>query len=125
MKDSSIAKKMAKFIELSTLGVSKEAQSRAAQVLRLVAKEYKQGVIDDPKTRISFEELLSGEDSLSLGSGSLAKEPFFQFGSSEMENRWRVLRLALNESLVFGLPTFEPDFCTFLGIVKSPTPGNF
>lgn len=42
MKDAEVAKKMVKFMEISTIGVSKEAQHRAARVLeKIVAGEAK------------------------------------------------------------------------------------
>ena len=43
MKDQEVAKKMTKFIELNTIGVSKDSQLRAAKVLRAVSDSWELG----------------------------------------------------------------------------------
>lgn len=86
VKDAEVAKRMVKFIEISTIGVSKEAQFRAATVLEKIAAGY---------------------------SGGEAR-CFFEFGKSVMAERWRKLREALegNEELL-QLPEFPLQYCSF------------
>ncbi|RHN63478.1 putative transaminase [Medicago truncatula] len=90
VKDPEVAKKMTKFIELNTIGVSKDSQLRAAKVLKAVSdsceEEYSQG----------------GEES------------FFKYSYKALEQRWKLLRVAVDSGGLFSLPKFSSAFCTFL-----------
>ncbi|KAH1112017.1 hypothetical protein GLYMA_04G186700v4 [Glycine max] len=97
VKDQEVAKKMTKFIELNTIGVSKDSQLRAAKVLRAVS------------------------DSWELGN-SKESESFFKFSHKLMANRWKQLRLVVESSELFSLPKFSPAFCTFFNQVLEPQP---
>lgn len=100
MKDKEVAKKMTKFIELNTIGVSKDSQLRAAKVLRAVSE--------------SCEQDRRSNDT----------ESFFKFSYNLMAHRWKQLRAAVQRSGMFSLPTFSPAFCTFFTQVLEPQPGN-
>ncbi|KAL1347387.1 hypothetical protein HN51_023473 [Arachis hypogaea] len=96
VKDKEVAKKMTKFIELNTIGVSKDSQLRAAKVLRAVS------------------------DSCELQGGG---ESFFQFSHKIMSDRWKQLREAVQRSNgFFSVPTFSPSFCTFFNQNLEPHP---
>lgn len=99
VKDKEVAKKMTKFIELNTIGVSKDSQLRAAKVLRAVSD--------------SCEEENSQEG-----------ESFFKFSHNLMANRWKQLREVVDSSQLFSLPQFSPAFCNFFNQVVEPQPGN-
>ncbi|XP_015882478.3 tryptophan aminotransferase-related protein 2 isoform X1 [Ziziphus jujuba] len=101
VKDPQVARKMTKFIELNTIGVSKDSQLRAAKVLKVVADSCE-------KTRTS--------------SSSEYNESFFQFSYRVMDQRWQQLREVVNSSSVFSLPDFPPDFCHYHGQVLEPRP---
>lgn len=100
MKDADVAKKMIKFIELSTIGVSKDSQLRAARVLKVAA------------------------DSCYQAGSSEFSESFFEFNYHLMAERWQLLREAVNVSGLFTLPQFSSGFCRFLQQVSDPQPGK-
>ncbi|KAF7806049.1 Tryptophan aminotransferase-related protein 2 [Senna tora] len=87
VKDREVAKKMTKFIELNTIGVSKDSQLRAAKIMRVVS------------------------DSCEQREG----ESFFEFNYKVLVQRWKQLRAVVERSGLFSLPTFSPAFCTFYG----------
>lgn len=90
VKDKEVAKKMTKFIELSSIGVSKDSQLRAAKILQAVS---------DSSTRVG---------------GSKAGNNFFEFSFNLMEERWKQLREAVESSVgSFSLPEFPPAFCKY------------
>ncbi|KAG2399198.1 Tryptophan aminotransferase-related protein [Vigna angularis] len=97
VKDKEVAKKMTKFIELNTIGVSKDSQLRAAKVLRAVSDSWEQG-------------------------NSKEGESFFKFSHKLMANRWKQLRLVVEHSELFSLPKFSQSFCTFFKQVLEPQP---
>ncbi|XP_011046207.1 PREDICTED: tryptophan aminotransferase-related protein 2-like [Populus euphratica] len=96
VKDEEVAKKMVKYVELNTIGVSKDSQLRAAKVLQVVT--------DGCKYPTSEE-------------GSL-----FDFAAHLMEERWKLLRAAVRQSGLFTLPEFPPGSCRFLNISFAPRP---
>uniref|UniRef100_A0A2P2IIT1 Alliin lyase n=1 Tax=Rhizophora mucronata TaxID=61149 RepID=A0A2P2IIT1_RHIMU len=96
VKDQEIAKKMTKFIELSTIGVSKDSQLRAAKVLEVASN--------------------SCEHPASI------KVSLFEFGYRQMAERWRLLRAAVKQSGLFSLPEFSPGLCKFSGRSFEPLP---
>ncbi|KAB1216245.1 Tryptophan aminotransferase-related protein 2 [Morella rubra] len=99
VKDQEVARRMIKFIELSTIGVSKDAQVRAAKILRLVS------------------------DSSERAASSEQDESFFEFSHHLLAKRWKLLREAVEHSEIFSLPVFPPAFCTFRKQVSEPQPG--
>ncbi|CAM6126897.1 unnamed protein product [Calypogeia fissa] len=112
--DLEVAQKMAKFIELNSIGVSKDAQIRTTQILRAVAKAYEVGGDDgivDVRTMSEAVEV------------HMEKQGLFHFGASEMAYRWQRLRSALASGVRFSLlPEFEPALCTFFRQKRSATP---
>lgn len=100
VKDQEIAKRMTKFIELNTIGVSKDSQIRAAKVLHHVADSTEHGP--------EFQE----------------SDNFFEFGYSLMAKRWTQLRAAVNRSNLFSLPSFPSGTCSFSGHTFKPQPGK-
>ncbi|CAK9138574.1 unnamed protein product [Ilex paraguariensis] len=101
VKDREIAKKMINFIELNTIGVSRDSQLRAAKILQAVSESYDH--VDNSKET----------------------EPFFEYGYNIMAKRWKQLRAAVNKSKLFSLPDFPPGTCTFTGRTFESQPGNF
>ncbi|KAJ6882264.1 tryptophan aminotransferase-related protein 2-like [Populus alba x Populus x berolinensis] len=95
VKDVEVAKKMVKFVELNTIGVSKDSQLRAAKVLQVV--------------------IHSCQYPTSLGS-------LFDFAAHLMEERWKLLRAAVRQSGLFTLPEFSPGSCSFLNRSFAPQP---
>ncbi|ERM94583.1 hypothetical protein AMTR_s00011p00049200 [Amborella trichopoda] len=102
VKDLEVAKRMTMFIVLNTIGVSKDSQLRAANILRTVISSYerKGGII--------------------MGRG--AYENFFKHGHELMSKRWERLRQAVDIHKRFSLPEFPSAFCNFLGRPSSTQP---
>ncbi|XP_057419865.1 tryptophan aminotransferase-related protein 2-like isoform X2 [Lotus japonicus] len=98
MRIGEVAKKMTKFIELATIGVSKDSQLRAAKVLKTVSDSCEQ------------ENFQDGES-------------FFEYSFKIMAQRWKLLREAVEGGGLFSLPQFSPAFCTFFDQVTEPQPG--
>ncbi|KAG1342848.1 tryptophan aminotransferase-related protein 1 [Cocos nucifera] len=90
VKDKDVAKKMVKFIELNTIGVSKDSQLRAAKILKVVSDGY---------------ELPNTENTSKL----------FDYGRRLMTMRWEKLREAVKASGIFSLPEFPSSTCKFTG----------
>ncbi|PHT28562.1 Tryptophan aminotransferase-related protein 2 [Capsicum baccatum] len=91
VKDKEVAKKMTKFIEISSIGVSKDSQLRAAKILDVIADTYEHTE--------KFDKV----------------KPFFHYGNNEMARRWRQLRSAVNKGQTFSLPDFPVEKCNFSG----------
>ncbi|CAN4099286.1 unnamed protein product [Withania somnifera] len=91
VKDEEVAKKMTKFIEISSIGVSKDSQLRAAKILDVIADTYEHTEKFDKAT------------------------PFFHYVNNEMAKRWRHLRSAVNKGQTFSLPDFPVEKCNFGG----------
>ncbi|XP_049403727.1 L-tryptophan--pyruvate aminotransferase 1-like [Solanum stenotomum] len=85
VKDKEVAKKMTKFIEISTIGVSKEAQLRAAKILEVVSDSCL-----DPKM-----------------------ENFFEYSQSLMSDRWKRLRQVVIANDFFVLQKYPFQYCLF------------
>lgn len=100
VKDQEVARRMIKFIELNTIGVSKDSQLRAATVLKAVSDS---------------SEHAGNWDGI---------ESFFEFSYRVMAERWKLLREVVNGSGMFSLPEFPRAHCTFLNRVFEPQPGN-
>ncbi|KAI3916757.1 hypothetical protein MKW92_009193 [Papaver armeniacum] len=88
VKDIDIALKMTKFIELNTIGVSRDSQLRAAKILAAVSDSCTDSAIS---------------------------ESFFEFSRRLMTQRWKQLRDAVRTSGLFSLPEYTSDFCNYYG----------
>ncbi|KAG0486083.1 hypothetical protein HPP92_008178 [Vanilla planifolia] len=97
VKDAEVARRMTKFIEVNTIGVSKDSQYRAVRILKAVCDGY---------------EL--------EGAGESAK--LFHFGRKVMARRWEKLREVLAANKVFGLMEFKKLHCEFMGKETLPLP---
>ncbi|KAF3629036.1 putative short-chain dehydrogenase TIC 32, chloroplastic-like [Capsicum annuum] len=82
---------MTKFIEISSIGVSKDSQLRAAKILDVIADTYEHTE--------KFDKV----------------KPFFHYGNNEMARRWKQLRSAVNKGQTFSLPDFPVEKCNFSG----------
>ncbi|OIT29702.1 PREDICTED: L-tryptophan--pyruvate aminotransferase 1-like [Nicotiana attenuata] len=85
VRDKEVARKMTKFMEISTIGVSKEAQLRAAKIL---------GVISDSCLDPTLEN-------------------FFEYSQSHMTKRWQKLREVVKGSDLFTLQKYPLQYCHF------------
>lgn len=90
---------MTKYIELNSLGVSKDSQFRTAKIIQLLCNDYQKFGLD-------------------------VSNNFFEYGNRVMAERWKNLRDVVGRSDVFSLPTFERQYCCFLGRPSRPYPGT-
>ncbi|KAG6519996.1 tryptophan aminotransferase-related protein 2-like [Zingiber officinale] len=90
VKDKEVAKRMIKFVELNSIGVSKDSQFRAAKILKAISDGYE---LPNPKNKYKL----------------------FDFGHLLMSVRWKRLREAVKVSGIFSLPEFQSSYCTFTG----------
>ncbi|PIA61752.1 hypothetical protein AQUCO_00200027v1 [Aquilegia coerulea] len=90
VKDKDVATKMKDFITISTIGVSKDSQLRAAKILRVVS-----------------------ESCQNTGPGNV--QNFFSYGRSRMNERWERLRAVIKQNGLFSLPEYSNQFCNFSG----------
>ncbi|KAK9050922.1 hypothetical protein SSX86_027547 [Deinandra increscens subsp. villosa] len=97
VKDKEVAKRMTKFMEVSTIGVSKESQLRVAKILQVVADRCKRF-------------------------GSPEGDDFFEFGKSVLTKRWEMLREAVKKTNMFTLPKYPLQHCTYTGDVTQAHP---
>uniref|UniRef100_A0A0E0BXQ4 Alliinase C-terminal domain-containing protein n=1 Tax=Oryza meridionalis TaxID=40149 RepID=A0A0E0BXQ4_9ORYZ len=95
VKDRAIARKMTKFVELNTIGVSKDSQMRAAKVLAAVSDGYERRPEQTKETKTATPPRL------------------FDFGRRKMVERWSMLRAAVAASGIFSLPEETSGFCNF------------
>ncbi|XP_062109483.1 L-tryptophan--pyruvate aminotransferase 1 [Humulus lupulus] len=91
VKDEAIARKMTKFIELSSIGVSKDSQIRAAKIMEVICEDYQ-----------DFKHHQNSNH-------------FFEYARKLMENRWKRLREVVARSNVFSLPKYSQEYCLFHG----------
>ena len=95
MKEKDVAIKMTKYIELSSIGVSRESQHRAAKIL---------GTVSDRSQCLGAD--------------------FFRFGKSLMAERWRKFKEVISCSRLFSVPKYMEEYCQFSGEHIEPHPGN-
>ncbi|KAF7021189.1 hypothetical protein CFC21_034176 [Triticum aestivum] len=96
VKDREVARRMTKFVELNTIGVSKDSQLRAAKVLSAVSDGY----VD----------------------GDASRHRLFDFGRRKMVERWRMLREAAAASGIFSLPAETSGRCNFANETAANNP---
>ncbi|XP_019163915.1 PREDICTED: L-tryptophan--pyruvate aminotransferase 1-like [Ipomoea nil] len=85
VKNKEVAKKMTKFIEISSIGVSKESQLRAAKIL---------GVVSDSCSNPQIQN-------------------FFQYTHTLLYQRWQKLRQVVKVSHLFTLQKYPIHYCRF------------
>ncbi|KNA23465.1 hypothetical protein SOVF_024580 [Spinacia oleracea] len=95
VKDEAVAKRMTKFIELNSIGVSKDSQIRAAKILQTVSD--------------SREHAGDSKD-------------FFETSYHHIERRWKQLREVVGKTGIFSTPEFPPAFCNYMSRLFSTQP---
>ncbi|KAG8366084.1 hypothetical protein BUALT_Bualt17G0039100 [Buddleja alternifolia] len=88
VKDEKVARKMVKFIQVNTIGVSKEAQLRAANIMEIISLSCQ---------RSKPRELAN----------------FFEYSQNLMVERWNKLRNAIKNNELFRVSKFPLQFCNF------------
>nr|AFG31373.1 tryptophan aminotransferase-like protein 1 [Pisum sativum] len=98
VKDIEIAKKMVLFLHLSSIGVSKESQVRAAKIIEVICDGH--------------------ENSKSTPSDRL----FFEYSKEMMKERWEKLKAVVEQSKVFTLPKYPSAYCHFTKEISEQYP---
>jgi L-tryptophan---pyruvate aminotransferase len=91
---------MVQFIEMSSIGVSKDSQIRAAKILKVISDGYE---FPDPECGLQF----------------------FHFGRRLLADRWQRLRQAVDASGRFSLPKFSFNFAEFFKEKSETYPGIY
>lgn len=99
VRDENVARKMVKFIEVNTIGVSKESQQRAASVMEMISLSCQKRKPCD-------------------------LENFFEYTHRIMAERWKRLRDTVKNSQLFHIPKFPSHYCKFSREVTGTYPGN-
>lgn len=99
VKDKEVARKMVKFMEVSSIGVSKESQLRAAKILGTICDDYQ-----------NF--------------GPKETENFFEYAKRIMIKRWEKLRETIKKSEIFSLPKYPQEYCIFSSEYAETYPGK-
>jgi L-tryptophan--pyruvate aminotransferase len=94
VKDRETARKMIEYIELNTIGVSKDSQLRVAKVLKVVSDSC----------------------------GNVTGKSFFDHSYDAMYERWKLLKQAAKDTKRFSVPDFVSQRCNFFGRVFEPQP---
>nr|GMC51615.1 L-tryptophan--pyruvate aminotransferase 1-like [Ipomoea batatas] len=95
VKDKEVAKKMIKFMEVSTIGVSKDSQLRAAKILGTVS--------DSCSTAADIEN-------------------FFVFSRNILKERWNRLREVVKAADLFTLLKYPTQYCRFAKDITDTVP---
>ncbi|KAJ4960504.1 hypothetical protein NE237_020414 [Protea cynaroides] len=101
VKDRKMAETMTKFIELNTIGVSKDSQLRAAKILKTISDSCQQNKSDQ-----LWNGAVAADEKL---------ENFFYCARNLMAERWKRLRNAIKDNGFFSLPEYPKKFCNFSG----------
>ncbi|TVU17333.1 hypothetical protein EJB05_33358, partial [Eragrostis curvula] len=96
VKDREVARKMVYFVDRSSIGVSKDSQLRAANILAVVSDAY-------------YDEL-RGVPRL------------FDFARRRMAERWQALRAAVAASGAFSLQEVASGYCNFTNQIVTACP---
>lgn len=96
VKDRETARKMTEYIELNTIGVSKDSQLRVAKVLKVVSDSCR----------------------------NETDKSFFDHSYDAMYERWKLLKQAAKYTKRFTVPDFASQRCNFFGKVFESQPGT-
>ncbi|RDX80790.1 L-tryptophan--pyruvate aminotransferase 1, partial [Mucuna pruriens] len=88
VKDIDVAKKMTRYVQLSSIGVSKESQIRVAKIVEVICNGYQK-------------------------IGSMESELFFEYSKRIMRERWEKFWKVVEQSKVFSVTKSPKTFCNF------------
>ncbi|KAK2427956.1 tryptophan aminotransferase-related protein [Trifolium repens] len=97
VKDIEVAKKMVTFVQSSSMGVSKESQTRAAKIIAVICDGY--------------QNFKSNESEL-----------FFEYSKRLMRERWEKFRGAVEQSMVFTVTKYPRAYCNFTNEISETYP---
>ena len=92
---------MTEYITISSIGVSKESQFRAAKIIEVVCNGS-QNVV-----------------------GSVKSESFFEYGRKILSKRWQKLRETIQNSEYLILPKYPQEHCLFSGKLAETLSGTY
>lgn len=98
MKDIEVAKKMTRYVHLSSIGVSRESQTRVSKIIRVLCDGYQ-----------NF--------------GTMESELFFEYTKRIMRERWTKLWEVVEQSKVFTVAKYPKAYCNFTNELSESYPG--
>ncbi|MED6217668.1 hypothetical protein PIB30_019800 [Stylosanthes scabra] len=90
VKDIEVARKMTRFIQMSSIGVSKESQIRVAKIIGVICDSYQK-----------------------IGSSLQSDDLFFEHSKCMLRERWDKLRAAVGKTNLFSLDKYPKNYCNF------------
>uniref|UniRef100_A0A1D1Z982 Tryptophan aminotransferase-related protein 4 n=1 Tax=Anthurium amnicola TaxID=1678845 RepID=A0A1D1Z982_9ARAE len=94
VKDESIYRRMYRYLELNTMGVSRDTQLRILTIVKAIVAGMRRG----------------GGDNI------------FLFGPRVMQERWRKVNELVSASRRFSLQQLVPRYCTYFDSIRDPSP---
>jgi len=127
VEDVRVATKMSEFIKVNTVGVSQDSQLRATTLIHTIINGHKQSKMKQKHVKDNDgeeeEEEEEEEDLVDCNTQQKQWRPFFHYGQTILEERWRQLLLVLEGHSLFNIPTYDQAFCSFLHKSFQPNPG--
>lgn len=123
VEDVRVATKMSEFIKVNTVGVSQDSQLRATTLIHTIINGHKQAKMKQKHVKDNDgEEEEEEEDLVDCNTQQKQWRPFFHYGQTILEERWRQLLLVLEGHSLFNIPTYDQAFCSFLHKSFQPNP---
>ncbi|TKY69900.1 Tryptophan aminotransferase-related protein 1 [Spatholobus suberectus] len=98
VKDIEVAKKVTRYVHMSSIGVSKESQTRVAKIFGVICDGYQ-----------NF--------------GSMKSDLFFEHSKRVLRERWEKLWEVIDQNKVFTVAKFPKAYCNFTDESSEASPG--
>ena len=95
LKDEKVYEKALLYLDMNTMGVSRDTQLRILKIIKAI-----------------LPEIRGGEDDI------------FKFGFKTMSERWKRLNKLISSEKRFSLQKLDAQYCTYLQKIRDPSPGN-
>ncbi|OAY84878.1 Tryptophan aminotransferase-related protein 4 [Ananas comosus] len=92
IKDQKVYEKVVQYMQVNTMGVSRDTQLRVLQLIKVILAEME-------------------------GKGDI-----FEFGYKTLKDRWRKLNEVVSSSNRFSLQQISPQYCTYFQKMRDPSP---
>jgi hypothetical protein len=94
IRDEKVAQRVKDYITQNTMGASRDTQLRMLSIIKVIVAN------------------LHGKDDI------------FAFGQDVMTAKWRKLNAVVSRSRRISLQKIPPQYCTYLGKIREPSPGE-
>ena len=94
IKDEKVAQRVHDYIMQNTMGASRDTQLRMLNIVKVMLANLR------------------------------SKEDIFAFGRDVMTAKWRKLNAVVSRSRRISLQKLPPQYCTYFGKIREPSPGE-